>query len=92
MRTDVAGGTVATTTEETDVSEHPEKTGSAAYRCGLCGQDPRWQLTREGDVIVTWACEDHLVLVLTDLLPTDKHRDAARIVDLANTWQPEVTG
>jgi hypothetical protein len=71
----------------------PEQVGTFAFRCALCDGRPRWQLERIGDVRVTWACTDHLVLVLTDLLPTDKHRDAATVTDLANTWKPtgEVT-
>ncbi len=69
------------------MDEHPEKVGTYAYRCALCNGEPRWSLVRHGDVVITWACQDHLVLVLVDLLPTDKHRDQAEITDLANTWR-----
>ena len=65
-----------------------EIAGTYAYRCALCDGKPRWSLERHGDVAVTWACADHLVLVLTDFLPTDKHRDRATVTDLANTWTP----
>lgn len=65
-----------------------ERAGTYPRRCGLCDGPPRWRLERHGDVRVTWACFDHLVLVLEDLIPTDKHRDAATVTDLANTWQP----
>lgn len=64
-----------------------ERAGSLPYRCGLCQQEPRWRLERIGDVVVTWACPDHLVLVLTDFLPVDKHRNEATITDLANVWK-----
>lgn len=62
--------------------------GTYAFRCALCDGPSRWQLERVGDVRVTWACTDHLVLVLTDLLPTDKHWDAVTVTDFANTWRP----
>lgn len=66
--------------------QHPETTGSAPYRCGLCSGRPRWRLDRHGDAVVTWACSDHLILVLADFLPVDSHRDAAVITDLTNRW------
>ena len=66
---------------------HPETTGSLPFRCGLCSGEPRWRLDRIGDAIVTWACPDHLVLVLTDFLPVDKHRDQVTVTDLANSWR-----
>lgn len=65
-----------------------EQVGTYAYRCGLCDRKPRWSLTRHGDARVTWACPDHLVLVLIDLLPADKHRDQVTVTDLENAWQP----
>lgn len=64
-----------------------EQVGSSPSRCGLCSGKPRWRLDRIGDATVTWACAEHLVLVLTDFLPTDKHRDQATVTDLANTWR-----
>jgi hypothetical protein len=65
-----------------------EQTGTNAYRCGLCQGAPRYELEREGDVRVTWACESHLGLVLSDLLPPDRHRDVAQVKDLWNVWAP----
>lgn len=65
---------------------HPEKVGTYAFRCALCDGKPRWRLGRHGDAVVTWSCSEHLVLVLTDFLPTHSHRDAATVTDLANTW------
>lgn len=70
------------------MAERAEVVGTHPRRCGLCDGKPRWCLMRHGDARVTWACPDHLVLVLTDFLPTDKHRHQATVTDLANTWQP----
>jgi hypothetical protein len=46
---------------------------SYADRCRICGQDdngndlpeppdelPRWRIVREGDVVISWACDEHL--------------------------------
>jgi hypothetical protein len=66
----------------------PERIGPLAHRCGLCDGQPRFRLERQGDVAVTWACVDHLTLILLDLLPVDEHRDAATVTDLANVWVP----
>jgi hypothetical protein len=65
-----------------------EHVGTYAHRCGLCDRRPRWSLMRHGDARVTWACPDHLVLVLTDLLPTGEHRNQVTVTDLENAWQP----
>ena len=65
-----------------------ERVGTNVGLCGLCDARPRWRLERRGDAIVTWACPEHLVLLLIDLLPVDKHRDEAVLTDLANVWQP----
>lgn len=59
-----------------------ESVGTLAHRCGLCAGTPRWRLEREGDVIVTWACTEHLVLVLADLLEPTQHRRTALVTDL----------
>jgi hypothetical protein len=41
---------------------------SAAYCCEACGAtEPHWYIMRTGDAAVTWACDDHLVAVLTGL-------------------------
>lgn len=33
----------------------------AASCCGTCGAaGPHWEVLRKGDVVVTWACDDHL--------------------------------
>lgn len=64
-----------------------EHVGTLAYRCQLCDGEPRWRLDRVGDAIVTWACPDHMVLVLADFLPVDKHRDRAAVTDLWNRWR-----
>jgi hypothetical protein len=69
-----------------ELPQHPENVGTLTGRCTLCNGKPRWRLGRHGDAVVMWACLDHLVLVLTDFLPTHSHRDAATITDLANTW------
>lgn len=60
--------------------------GALLRRCRLCDGIPRWRVEREGDAVVTWACELHLGLVLDDLLPTDRHRDCATVHDLMNAW------
>jgi len=46
---------------------------SYAHRCRICGQDadgsdlavapvdvPRWTILREGDAVISWACNEHL--------------------------------
>lgn len=42
----------------------PKRMGSGyAYHCEECDQqDPAWRITRVGDVVTTWACNDHLWL------------------------------
>ncbi len=60
-------------------------------RC-RCGVPARYELEREGDVVLAWACETHLLEALVDLLPTDEHRDAARVRDRWNTWMPQEVG
>ncbi|MEV5211260.1 hypothetical protein AB0K35_27690 [Micromonospora sp. NPDC053740] len=36
-------------------------TGSGyAFRCEVCDSDPRWTITRIGDVATTWACDTDL--------------------------------
>lgn len=27
-----------------------------AFRCEVCGTEPRWRVERIGDAVVTWAC------------------------------------
>jgi hypothetical protein len=37
---------------------------SLAYCCEVCDDaDPRWNLTRRGDVATSWACDAHLATV-----------------------------
>ena len=36
---------------------------SLAYRCGECGAVPDWSITRIGDAVASWACDDHLARV-----------------------------
>jgi hypothetical protein len=44
---------------------------SRAYCCEVCDDsDPRWNLTRVGDVVTTWACDVHLA-VAADRLQRD---------------------
>lgn len=44
---------------------------SRAYCCEVCGaRDPGWEIVRVGDVVVTWACDDHLA-VACDRLQRD---------------------
>lgn len=38
----------------------PADGGTYAHRCGTCAAIPRWSLVREGDVVVTWSCPEHL--------------------------------
>lgn len=34
---------------------------SLAFCCETCdAADPRWNITRIGDVVTTWACDEHL--------------------------------
>jgi hypothetical protein len=40
---------------------------SLAYRCEICEGHPRWEITRVGDVVVSWACGDHLAEVCEGL-------------------------
>lgn len=44
-----------------------EQTGSLAFRCLMDGDVPDWRIERHGDAVITWACDDHLILVLRDL-------------------------
>lgn len=60
----------------------------AAFRCATCNERPRWRLDRIGDAIVTWACPEHMVLVLADFMPLDQHRNQVTVTDLANQWTP----
>lgn len=58
---------------------------SLAYCCEVCdATDPRWNLTRRGDVVTSWACDDdHLAEVasrmqrdheVTELIVTDSRK------------------
>lgn len=39
-----------------------------AYCCEVCDDaDPRWNLTRRGDVVTTWACDNDLAEVAARL-------------------------
>lgn len=40
---------------------------SLAYRCELCSGLQKWEITRIGDVVVSWACDDHLAAVCEGL-------------------------
>jgi hypothetical protein len=34
---------------------------TVAFCCEVCDlTDPRWRITRRGDVVVSWACDPHL--------------------------------
>lgn len=33
---------------------------SHAFRCQTCNGEPMWQVLRIGDVVVSWACPEHL--------------------------------
>jgi hypothetical protein len=37
---------------------------SLSYRCETCEAEPLWTLTRQGDVLRTWACAEHLSPIL----------------------------
>lgn len=54
--------------------------GLPAFRCEICHTEPRWYLIRSGDVVVSWACDQHLSEVchrlqrdneITELVVTD---------------------
>lgn len=48
-----------------------------AYCCEECGAaDPRWQLERHGDAVVTWACEGDLGTVIDRL---QRDREVTRV-------------
>ena len=64
-----------------------------AYCCEVCdAADPHWHIMRRGDVIVSWACDDHLAevcerlqrdhevtaLIVTDSRKARKRADAVR--------------
>lgn len=39
-----------------------------AHHCPMCkSSTPKWEIVREGDVAVSWACRDHLDAVLEAL-------------------------
>jgi hypothetical protein len=41
---------------------------SRACCCEVCDDpDPRWNLTRRGDVVTTWACDGHLATAAAGL-------------------------
>ena len=42
-----------------------ETTGHGyAYCCEICdGTDPHWTIMRRGDVVTSWACDEHLATV-----------------------------
>lgn len=41
---------------------------SRAFCCEACDNpDPRWNLTRRGDVVTTWACDSHLAAAAAGL-------------------------
>lgn len=51
--------------------------------CHACHAEPDWSIIRRGDVVVDWACHDHLAPVcarlqrdheLTELVVTDRHK------------------
>ena len=43
-------------------------TGARAYHCEVCDHpDPRWALTRRGDAVRSWACDEDLVTVVDNL-------------------------
>ncbi len=33
---------------------------TTAYHCETCNGTGHWRITRQGDVVTTWACADHL--------------------------------
>jgi hypothetical protein len=64
--------------------------GTYAYRCEGCPGDPpspdtaQWQITRHGDVVVTWACDEHLSEVLRRLEHTRPDLKEYTVVRLRN--------
>lgn len=73
---------------------------SDAYRCEICDELPQWTILRRGDVIVSWACPQHLSDVcsrlqrgweVTELVVTD-HYKAVEWAQLGNTLNSIVEG
>lgn len=56
--------------------------------CEICdGTDPHWHIMRRGDVVVSWACDDHLSTVcerlqrdreVTELIVSDSRKARER--------------
>lgn len=58
-----------------------------AYRCAICDVEPYWSLLRRGDAVVSWACPEHLSVVL-EMLQRD-HEVTEIVVtmsDKAREW------
>jgi hypothetical protein len=55
---------------------------SRAFRCEICDGDPTWQITRRGDVAVSWACDTDLGAVC-DALQRDWEITELVVVHLA---------
>jgi hypothetical protein len=65
---------------------------SRAYCCEVCDNAaPRWNLTRRGDVVTSWACDAHLAEVasrlqrdreVTELVVIDALKARARAMEL----------
>lgn len=53
-----------------------------AYCCEICDStDPRWEITRVGDVVVSWACDADLATVC-DRLQRDSEITELRVSHL----------
>ena len=49
------------------VGAYYDAPGDRANSCSACSGPPRWYLLRRSDAVATWACNQHLDLVLEDL-------------------------
>ncbi len=74
---------------------------SLAYCCEICdAADPHWTIMRRGDVVVSWACDDHLAIVcerlqrdfeVTELIVRDSRKARKRAGELTGTV-PDLEG
>lgn len=67
-----------------DLNPHALNDGAPAFRCHSCHDTADWRITRRGDAVVEWACQEHLAMIctylqrdheITELVITD-HRKA----------------
>lgn len=66
----------------TGSSQSGEDFGYPANCCPFCHERGRWYLLREGDAVVSWACDTHLPLVLDSL---QRSHERTRVVASLST-------